>query len=246
MIVIMEAESGAVTSNHAIRHKRDLRRSITSSAFIMILLVTVMGLFSLFSIWSINRSWIAGTTQFTELRELSTAALEAQVAFKVQVQEWKNILLRGDDPDLLAKHHAAFTSRAAEARTLLSSVSRQAGLIGFDQDAQRADALMQAHDSVTERYEKTLSEVQGALPTLSVDAARAIDRQLRGADRELETGIAALAAEIGQAADARRASVVAETRSRYEGLRWFIVSVILGAILVTAFVLFGMLRATRA
>ncbi|WP_421696464.1 hypothetical protein [Aestuariivirga sp.] len=234
-----------MAQTQSIKQKLDLRRAITSSAFVMILLVAVMGLFALFSIWSINRAWIEGTDRFTELRELSTASLEAQVAFKVQVQEWKNILLRGDNAGLLAKHHAAFTAQSAEVRSLLSSVSEQAQRIGFAEDATRADALSQAHEALNASYEKTLAEVQGSLPTLSAAAARDIDQRLRGADRALESGIGTLAADIGHTADARRAELVAGMKERYEALRWFIVSIILGAILITGYVLFGILRATR-
>src|SRR3954465_9108777 len=38
----------------------------------------------------------------------------AQVEFKIQVQEWKNILIRGNDPALLERYTQAFV-RAGEA-----------------------------------------------------------------------------------------------------------------------------------
>lgn len=235
-----------MAQSQTIKHKLELRRAITSSGFVMIMLVAVMGLFALFSIWSINRAWIDGTTRSTELRELSTAALEAQVAFKVQVQEWKNILLRGDDTALLAKHHAAFTAQSGEVKALLTEVRDRARQIGFGEDAQRADDLSKSHDALNATYETTLADVQGGLPTLSAEGARSIDRKLRGADRALENGIGTLAADIGHSADARRAEVGAGMKARYEALRLFIVSIIMGAILITAYVLFGILRATRS
>ena len=228
-----------------VRHKLDLRRSITGSAFIMILLVAVLGLFALFSIWSINRTWIEGMDRFTELRKLSTDALEAEVAFKVQVQEWKNILLRGDDPALLAKHHAAFTGQDANTEALLVSVVKQAGTLGFNEDAERATALLTAHQALTQSYEATLKDMQGAAPTLDAMTARAIDMKLRGADRALEAGIGKLAADIGRDSEAKRAELIAFTTGRYTTLRWFIISVIVGALMVMGFVLFRLLRATR-
>ena len=228
-----------------VRHKLDLRRSITGSAFIMILLVAVLGLFALFSIWSINRAWIEGMDRFTELRQLSTSGLEAQVAFKVQVQEWKNILLRGEDPALLAKHHAAFTKQDGDTQALLASVSAQAATLGFDTDSQHAAALATAHQALTRSYETTLAELQGTAPTLDSATAHAIDLRLRGADRALEAGIGALAAEIGTASDAKRQQLIAQMAQRYLALRWFIISVIIGALAVMGFVLFRLLRATR-
>lgn len=228
-----------------VRHKLDLRRSITAAAFVMLLLVTVLGLFALFSIWSINRAWIDGMNRFSELRQLSTSALEAQVAFKVQVQEWKNILLRGDDAQLLAKHHAAFTKQDAGTEALLKSVAGQAKTLGFDADAQRATELIAAHEALTRSYEATLQQMQGAAAVLDGATAHAIDVRLRGADRALETGIGALAGEIGAASDAKREALVTAMAGRYAALRGFILSVILGTLAVMGFVLYRLLRATR-
>lgn len=211
----------------------------------MILLVAVLGLFALFSIWSINRSWIDGMQRFTELREVSTASLEAQVAFKVQVQEWKNILLRGDDSALLAKHHQAFARQDAETETLLKRVASQARLLGFDQDAARAEALIAMHEDLTRNYEGTLAAMQGAAPTLDALIAHAIDLKLRGADRALEAGIGSLAADIGAASEAKRQALIATMADRYAALRRFVISVILGALVVMGFVLFRLLRATQ-
>ena len=229
-----------------VRHKLDLRRSVTASAFVMMLLLAVLGLFALFSIWSINRAWIEGMDRFTELRRLSTDALEAQVAFKVQVQEWKNILLRGDDAQLLAKHHAAFSKQDAAAEALLTSVAQQAKALGFDDDARQAAALVTAHQSLTQTYETTLKDMQGAAPTLDAATARAIDMKLRGADRALESGIGARAAEIGAASDDKREALIKTMVDRYGVLHGFIISVIIGALAVMGFVVFRLLRATRA
>ena len=234
-----------MTQAPTVRQKLDLRRSVTASAFVMMLLLAVLGLFALFSIWSINRSWIDGMDRFTELRLLSTDALEAQVAFKIQVQEWKNVLLRGDDPQLLAKHHAAFVKQGVDTETLLSRVAKQASALGFTDDAQRATALTEAHRNLVRSYESTLKEMQGAAVTLDAATAHAIDVRLRGADRSLEAGIGALAKEIGQASDVKRTGLITSMAERYSVLHWFIISVIIGALVLMGFVLYRLLNATR-
>ena len=229
----------------SVRQKLDLRRAITGSAFVMILLVTVLGLFALFSIWSINRAWIEGMDRLTELRSLSTASLEAEVAFKVQVQEWKNILLRGDDPQLLTKHHTAFLKQDDDTQALLGNVAQQAETLGFNSDAARAETLIAAHRGLSQSYEETLRKMQGAAPTLDPATARVIDVKLRGADRALEADIAKLATDIGTDSDAKRNALIAAMAERYRALHWFIISVIIGSLAVMSFVLFRLLAATR-
>jgi methyl-accepting chemotaxis protein len=235
-----------VTQGQTVRSKIDLRRAITSSAFVMIMMVAVLGLFALFSIWSINRTWIEGMERVSELRRLSTSALEAQVSFKVQVQEWKNILLRGDDPELLAKYRAAFAKQDADTRSLLTSVAQLAKAQGFDEDAQRATALVTTHADLTQNYEVTLKEMQGTAAVLDAATAHAIDVKLRGADRALETGIGRLATDIGAASDANREALITSVADRYNALHGFIISVILGALAVMGFVVYRLLRLMKA
>ena len=49
-------------------------------------------------------------------QERDAAAMQAH--FKTQVQEWKNVLLRGSDSALHAKHWKAFQAEEAEVQTL--------------------------------------------------------------------------------------------------------------------------------
>lgn len=222
-----------------------LRRAIASSAFTMFMLVAMVGVFSLFSIWSINRAWIDGTRQTTELDSLSRASLDAQVSFKVQVQEWKNILLRGEDPVLLEKYLASFQANGAETQKNISRVAREARGLGFTRQAVEAETLTDTHQGLTLRYETALSEARAGAVSLSPVSARRVDMSLRGIDRDLETSIGRLASEIAEQAIRDRLTLETRMQDRYRALRWFIVSVISLSLLITAYVLTGALRATR-
>src|SRR5882672_2171236 len=57
-----------------------------------------------------------------EVRQQDTAR-RAQVTFKKQIQEWKDILLRGYDPEMLSKYQANFLAREAD-------VKEQGGQLG--------------------------------------------------------------------------------------------------------------------
>ena len=50
------------------------------------------------------------------------AARAAQVDFKIQVQEWKNIMLRGSDPAQFIKYRDAFQQQSVSTRAKLDKV----------------------------------------------------------------------------------------------------------------------------
>jgi hypothetical protein len=235
-----------MADNQNIHGKIELRRAITTSAFTMIALVAVIGLFSLFSIWSINRAWTAGMAEAAELQNLSRAALDSQVNFKVQIQEWKNVLLRGDQSILLEKHLTSFRSNAQKTDEGLARVSAGATKLGFNDEAQRALALSNEHGILTTRYEAALAEERGTSQTITPDMASLIDKSVRGGDRVLEAGIGKLSADIAAVSDERRSTLLIQMQDRYVKLRLFILCVIGLSLAITAYVLSSALRATRS
>lgn len=222
-----------------------LRRSIASSAFTMFMLVAMVGLFSLFTIWSINRAWTEGTQQSTRMDSLSRTALDAQVSFKVQVQEWKNILLRGEDPALLKKYLESFRANAIETQKNIARLTIEARPLGLNEQAAEAEKLAATHQDLTKKYETALAAGQAGALFISPTSARQVDMSLRGIDRDLENRIGFLASEIGDFANQDRHTLSAKMQDRYLTLRWFIISVISFSLVVTAFVLSGAMRATR-
>ncbi len=234
-----------MTSKNSPHQKLELRRAIASSAFTMIALITVVGLFSLFSIWSINRAWLAGTVVTAELKELSRASLDAQVTFKVQVQEWKNILLRGREKERLVKHLSSFRANSDETAAHLERVSTQARGLGLIPEADAALSLRNAHKALSERYEANLANAMNGAEELLPETAYEVDVALRGVDRKLETDIGLLAVGIAQRSEERFSGLASRMQERYRTLRWFIIGVILLSLLITAYVVSGALRATR-
>jgi methyl-accepting chemotaxis protein len=226
--------------------KIELRRAITTSALTMIALVTVIGLFTLFSIWSINRAWTAGTLATSELQDLSRAALDSQVNFKVQIQEWKNVLLRGDDSAALEKHLTSFRAHAQKTEDDLRRVFMGTTKLGFKEQMEWSSVLSNEHEALTLRYEEVLAEGRGMSTTITPDLARLIDESVRGADRDLEARISKLSEAIASISDERRNSLLVQMQDRYVSLRLFILAVIGLSLVITAYVLSSALRATRA
>src|SRR5437660_335315 len=59
-----------------------------------------------------------------DIQDAAVAARAAEVAFKVQVQEWKNILLRGHDQADHDKYLASFREHAKSVGTQLDGVEQ--------------------------------------------------------------------------------------------------------------------------
>lgn len=121
------------------------------------------------------------TNQAAEVRETSSrilaTALTAQVRFKKQVQEWKNLLLRGQEPGLYKQYFSQFES---EEKLTRATIHDLINLLGVHEEAVRiANNFLDAHIHLGEQYRTALSkyEIDGVNPPMAVDL------QVRGIDR---------------------------------------------------------------
>ncbi|MFP5391093.1 MAG: methyl-accepting chemotaxis protein, partial [Gammaproteobacteria bacterium] len=104
-------------------------------------------------------------------------ARAAQVEFKVQVQEWKNILLRGSDPAQLDKYTASFKKSAASTGAMLRTVGQELGQLGLSTPL--VDEALAAQAGLSEQYLAALARFDGTKP----DGYKDIDAMVKGMDR---------------------------------------------------------------
>ncbi len=118
-------------------------------------------------------------------------ALTAQVRFKKQVQEFKNILLRGGSDADLAKYRGQFFEESKKAQT---AVLELLSLLPEDSDARRAAAAFaKAHQRLQGQYEEGLALfLEDRASPFRVDAyVRGIDRKPTDLLDEVVAGVAA-------------------------------------------------------
>jgi methyl-accepting chemotaxis protein-1 (serine sensor receptor) len=149
---------------------------------------------------------VYGTTQDLERIaredfETQNAILRASVAFKQQVQEWKNVLLRGKDAQLLARHWKAFED--AERQVGVELKDARAGT-PHDEVRNLLEAAIAQHKSDGENYRAGFERFKA----VNADPF-AGDRTVTGIDRTL-TGILASAQKV--AGDKGTASTVAAVK----------------------------------
>ncbi len=112
-----------------------------------------------------------------EAHQATRLALTAQVHFKKQVQEWKNVLLRGADPKLYEKYRGQFEEEEAEVR---SATRQLLNLLPPDSVAgNAATAFANAHSRLGTAY-------RAGLELFDRDRTNPfrVDTSVRGIDRQ--------------------------------------------------------------
>ncbi len=101
---------------------------------------------------------------------------EANLQFKVQVQEWKNVLLRGKEPADLAKYWGQFEDRQRDVQGILGELANQKGLDPALKT--RIERLREEHRLLGAAYQKGRDAyvAAGADPTAGDAAVKGVDR----------------------------------------------------------------------
>jgi hypothetical protein len=166
-------------------------------AIAMALLFTLAAGF--FGLWSAHRS--LGVFHGDVQRHMAAERLAAEVEghFKTQVQEWKNVLLRGSDNALREQHWKGFLAdeRAVQDKT--------AALLALVDDAslrEIAQGFVAQHRKMAEGYRVGLDkfEATGFDPSVGDMAVRGVDREPAELLAQLKAGIAAQSKEVADAA----------------------------------------------
>lgn len=119
------------------------------------------------------------------------SARGAQVRFKTQVQEWKNILLRGKDPETFNKHLKSFESENQAVKERLLQVKAAASKLGVAERI-KVDNVIATFEKLAPAYLDALKQFDRA----STDPGGTVDKAVRGIDREPTKAIDDLVTEI--------------------------------------------------
>jgi methyl-accepting chemotaxis protein len=130
-------------------------------------------------------------------------ARSAQVSFKIQIQEWKNLLLRSHQPEAHDKYRQAFVKEGAEVSARLGELETLYGQMGLDPAPVKGsrDALA----SLQQTYLAALSSFDLADPTGS---AQAVDKLVKGKDREPTAQLDKLVAAVFELSQQRQAQAL--------------------------------------
>jgi methyl-accepting chemotaxis protein len=102
---------------------------------------------------------------------------KASIAFKTQVQEWKNILLRGNDEASFEKYSKSFDKQEAKVQENITTVIRLQRADGLA--TKDTEELLQEHLSLGKKYRDALATFKFADP----ESGKKVDKLVTGMDR---------------------------------------------------------------
>lgn len=112
---------------------------------------------------------------------------KASVAFKSQVQEWKNILLRGNDQEKFDKYTKGFAEQETKVQEHLIKALGLLQTAGLP--TKGTDVFQKEHVGLGKNYREALATFKVADP----EAGKKVDKQVTGMDREATRQMAELA-----------------------------------------------------
>lgn len=152
------------------------------------------------------------------------AARDAQVHFKIQVQEWKNTLLRGNDPANFDKYRQAFEKEGEATRTRLQKL--EAMLAKSSLDTALASDTQKALTELQAKYLEALKQYD----TSNKDSAQVVDALVKGMDRAPTKKIDEIVAFVMEQSNKMAADATAEAAASHKAANMLLLTVILLAI----------------
>jgi methyl-accepting chemotaxis protein len=128
---------------------------------------------------------------------------EANLQFKIQVQEWKDVLLRGKDPVELNKHWSQFEARQSQVQDILGQLVSQTGVDPALKS--KLESLRDAHRTLGLAYQKG----RDAFTAANADPV-AGDTAVKGLDRPASQQMSDLVAQLREQGDRQSAQISAD------------------------------------
>lgn len=180
---------------------------------VFIIFVVLMTLVSVFGGYQLSRL-IYKMIDFPLQRAEQLLVIEknlddAAIELGMQIQEWKDMLLRANDAELYSKHRKAFLDSSVDVQYALLRTKTSMQNAGLD--AGEIDQLSIEHKSLVSNYVLALNK----LDPRQMESAHVADKLVIGVDRRLQQHLAEVKAGIEQLAQQHLSGTLPGQEKRY-------------------------------
>lgn len=201
----------------------------TLVVFITIFIVGISS-FSLINFKNLNAKHKDNLDTTIEYIKIVDEARQAQVDFKKQVQEWKDTLLRGNDPEAFKKYYSQFTQENENVETQLANLKKHMNEYGMDSSS--VDTLVTSHKDLYGKYNKAIESYD----INNKESYKIVDTLVKGIDRKTTDDMDALVKQIEDNAQVKTESIMKQSGIDADNFnKSLIFGVILGIVLIVIF-----------
>ncbi|WP_346288530.1 methyl-accepting chemotaxis protein [Zoogloea sp.] len=204
-----------------------LRQKLLVLVAVALLALVSVGVFAFVQTHKLNDALNEAIPRHALIVDTVDKARGAQVRFKTQVQEWKNILLRGKDPEAYARHLKGFDEEERIVRQRLEQVKATAGQLGIA-DQLKIDAVLATFDKLGPAYRDALQHYDRNAP----DPAGVVDKRVHGLDRAPSAAIDELVAQIQKISATFNTDEAARAEETFDSVKTGLAAFLLGAVIV--------------
>jgi methyl-accepting chemotaxis protein len=210
---------------------------------LMLLVVVAMaaligtGIFAFVQANKLNEALDTAIAHHADLSLASDRARGAQVRFKTQVQEWKNILIRGKNEDAFNKHLKGFEDQDKVVKERLLQTKELATKLGIA-DRLKIDNIISTFEKLSPAYHTALKQYDRN----SADPAGTVDKLVSGMDREPTKMIDELVAEMQKIAKEFNTEESRKSDEIYAAVKTGLIAFTVGAMLVLGFLAITFIR----
>lgn len=167
-----------------------IRIKMTIFLCLMVMILVIVAVVGVNGITRLSKTNLAGFQSVKTENALLMAIEKAHVHFKIQVHEWKNILIRGNDAESYQKHQAQFSYESQIVQAQLRVAAQLMSDLGLNPD--EVKTLQRDHLDLGIKYAAAWQQFNSNDP----QAGQAVDRQVTGIDRPTSAGMKTLEQRI--------------------------------------------------
>ena len=202
-----------------------IRQKLVILVAVALLALICVGIFSYTQASSLNDALNEAIERHVIVVEAVDKARGAQVRFKTQVQEWKNILLRGKDVEAYNKHLKSFDEEERMVKENLEQLRTAGSRIGIAERLKIND-VQTSFEKLGPTYRDALKQYDRS----AADPAGAVDKLVRGLDRAPTKAIDELVVEMQKISKEFNAAEAKKAADTFAAVKTGLLIFLLGAI----------------